>query len=131
MEQLETPDGNDDPGRRGNLRADLGIPGKLILLDGNGRCAVENISREGACILTREPLAAGAHGVLQCDGLDHFFTVHWEESGRCGISFDEVVPKEIILRLRHLASSREDGVDATAWEFGREWVAGDAGHLTD
>ena len=127
----DTSDGTADPGRRGNLRAPLGIPGKLVLLEGNRSCLVENISREGACFLTRGALAKGAHGVLQRDGLDHFFEVEWENGGRYGVRFDTVVPKDVILRLRHLAEKCPDGVDEAAWEFGREWVEGSAGHSVD
>ena len=116
---------------RSSARAELGIPGKLVLLDGNSACMVENISRKGACVLTRGALAKGAHGVVQCEGLDNFFEVEWEKDGRFGVSFDTVVPKDVILRLRHLAETREDGVDESAWKFGREWVEGTAGHSAD
>jgi PilZ domain len=125
MDPVPPRDTGEDAGRRNNLRAPLGIPGRLILRDGKCNCVVEDISRQGACVVAEEELHVGDHGMLQRDGLDHFFTVHWVEEGRCGLSFDRAVPKDVILDLRYLAENYDRAMEDNLREFGREWVTGE------
>ena len=113
--------------RRNDARARLKLPARLVLLYGGCGCTVADISRKGACVVTDYAMKVGDHGVLQRHGLDHFFTVHWVRDGRCGLSFDEVVPKDTILRLRALAENFENDTKQQLREFGREWVQGSAG----
>jgi hypothetical protein len=117
--------------RRNDARARLKLPARLVLLYGSCSCTVADISRKGACVVTDYSLKVGDHGVLQRHGLDHFFMVHWVRDDRCGLSFDEVVPKETILRLRQLAENLESDAKEQLREFGREWVEGSAGHTRD
>jgi len=115
--------------RRLDARARLKIPARLVLLYGNCSCTVADISRRGACVAADQELKVGDHGILQRHGLDHFFTVHWVRDGRCGLSFEEAVPKETILSLRHLAENYESSTKEQLREFGREWVEGTVGHI--
>lgn len=114
--------------RRNDARARLKLPARLVLLYGGCTCTVADISRKGACVITDYALKVGDHGVLQRHGLDHFFTVHWVRDDRCGLSFDEIVPKETIIRLRQLAENLERETRDQLREFSREWVEGSAGH---
>jgi hypothetical protein len=117
--------------RRNDARARLKLPARLVLLYGSCSCTVADISRKGACVITDYSLKVGDHGVLQRHGLDHFFSVQWVRDDRIGLNFDEVVPKDTILRLRQLAENFERDQKEQLREFGREWVAGSAGHARD
>jgi len=131
MDPVPPRDIGNDAGRRNNLRAPLGIPGLLVLRDGKCSCLVEDISRQGACVVADEELQIGDHGMLQRDGLDHFFTVHWVDEGRCGLSFDRVVPKDVILDLRYLAENYDAATEDRLRAYGREWVAGETAPSRD
>ena len=118
--------------RRNDARARLKIPARLVLLYGNCSCIVADISRKGACVVVaNQDMKIGDHGVLQRHGLDHFFTVHWVGGPRFGLSFEDPVPKETILRLRALAEDYEGSQKQQLRDFGREWVEGTAGHSRD
>lgn len=118
-------------GRRGNPRARLNIPARLVLLDGHCQCTIENISREGARVVAEHPLKLGDQGILQNNGLDQFFTVHWVRDGRCGLNLDDPIAEETILELRRLADNFESHRQAGLREFGREWVEGRTGRQLD
>ena len=114
--------------RRTNARARLEIPARLILLDGQCRCTVDNLSREGARISCDQELEIGSHGILQRDGLEGFFTVQWAKEGHYGLNFDDPIQKPVILALRQIADDYDGHREESLREFGREWVAGTAGH---
>jgi hypothetical protein len=117
-------------GRRGNARARLNIRARIILLDGQCGCTVDNLSRKDARIEAEWPVKVGDHGILQREGLDEFFTVHWVRDGRCGISFEVEIPEERVLALRRIADNYENHREEGLRAIGREFVEGRAGHST-
>ena len=125
------PDVAPNAGRRSNARARLNIRAKIVLLDGQCGCTVDNLSRKGARIEADWPIKVGDQGILQREELDEFFTVHWVRGGRYGISFEEEVPEEKVLELRRLADNYERHREAGLREIGREWVEGRSGHSLD
>jgi hypothetical protein len=118
-------------GRRRNARARLNIPARLVLLDGQCSCTIENISREGARVVTDHPLKLGDQGILRNNGLDQFFTVHWVRDGHFGLNLDDPIAEETILELRRLADNFESHRQAGLREIGREWVEGRSGSSID
>ena len=118
-------------GRRGNARARLNIPARIVLLDGYCGCTVENLSRDGARVVCEWELKRGDQGIIQREGLDQFFTVRWVRDGSCGLNFDDPVAEETIFALRRLADDYEGYSEGRAREFGRKWAQGDGPQSND
>jgi hypothetical protein len=127
MEDSAPYDDNVQQSRRVDARAQLKVPAQLVLLYGNFRCTIADVSRKGACILVDELLKVGDHGILQQHGLDQFFTVQWARDGRYGLCFEEIVPKPVILELRYLSDHYASTEEEQLREIGREWAEGKTG----
>lgn len=111
-------------GRRAAARLRVSIPAKLILLDGNYRCPLEDISQTGARVSCSAAVVPGATGILQCMGLDVLCSIIRNEAGRFGLHFEEEVSTEALQEIRQehdrLSQVRikEDRLHAKGWATG-------------
>lgn len=113
------------PGRRGDSRVRLRIPARLILLTETQPCVLEDLSASGAALIAEgRPPAIGTAAVLQCQGIEAFGTVRWSRHGRCGLLFEERLPLEDVVAMRHVADTFEADEQARFRESARLWVQG-------
>ena len=86
--------------RRRAERLAVLLPGTLTTLDGEYECAIEDISRTGARIVTDATLREGRECLLNCSPLDELCTVAWSEGQAAGLEFTEEVSLGTIRLLR-------------------------------
>lgn len=131
MDKSSEPATSNAPGRRVEERARLDIAARVVLLEGQFACTIEDISHKGARIIAELPIKVGDQGFLQHDGLDQFFAVNWVRDGSCGLSFDRALPPDIVRSLREVADDYDNHRAERLRQFGREWVEGRTGHSID
>jgi hypothetical protein len=113
------------PRRRGEARVRLHLPARIILLTGTERCILEDLSVTGAAVIPEGPLPQpGACAILQCEGVEAFGQVRWSRFGRCGVMFEDKLPLEQVVWLRHHADDFEVTERARQMESARAWVQG-------
>lgn len=118
-------------GRRSFARVPLSLPASLTLITGTEQCVLEDLSLGGASVSLCSCPKVGESGMLTCRELDAFFTVKWVRGNRCGLRFEQRLPKPVVLNLRQLAQDYAAASDRELREFGREWAQGRAGHSND
>jgi len=112
-------------GRRGASRLRLYVPAELILVDGQERCVLDDISRSGAQITVPRNLPVGTCCVLRCGRLEFFAEVVWTTAGRCGLAFDEVLDSRVLVQLRSIRDELAEvelvrrRLSAQAWVEGK------------
>ena len=115
---------NTPKGRRAEARVRLGIPATLILLDGHHRCRLDDLSCTGARVSLARAPSPGASGVLVVDGVEAFGMVVWSSADRCGFSFEDRVPTDNVVRLRHFADNFAENERKVLERNAREFVQG-------
>lgn len=111
-------------GRRRNARLWLGFPARLVLLGGQQRCRLLNLSVSGAMLGIEPVPPIGSVGFLRFASVEAFGTVVWAYTKHCGIDFDEPLPLETVTAMRHLAAAHphlEAEIESRAL---RAWVEG-------
>ncbi|MCW1381200.1 PilZ domain-containing protein [Novosphingobium sp. KCTC 2891] len=111
-------------GRRADARVRLGIPCTLVLLSGNLVGQLEDVSCTGARIMLSPPAAIGSEGVMVVNGIEAFGEVVWVRAGRVGFRFDERLPLDIVVRLRHFADSFNEHERRRRERLAQEFVTG-------
>ena len=87
-------------GRRASERFSVLVPGTLVLLSGDFVCALEDISTDGAKIISDAPLRTGIEGILYCAPINALFCVAWVDGQRAGLEFSESVSLGSVRQLR-------------------------------
>lgn len=111
-------------GRRRNERLTVCLPGKLVLLDGEFDCALEDVSQSGARIITDAPLAIGRRGILSCSPLEAVFAVVWTRSRFAGLEFEEEAALGTIRLLRWHNDRDRERHDAMLRKMVQKWGSG-------
>jgi hypothetical protein len=112
-------------GRRAAPRVRLGIPAKVMLLQGLEKCVLEDLSQTGARLMlsgTRPRLGAGA--VLEVQGTSAFGAVIWVLADRIGLQFDEALPLDEVVAIRHYADAFAEHEAAISSRNARDFVQG-------
>lgn len=90
-------------GRRKTSRLRLGLPATVILISGQMRCRVDDLSQTGARITVAGDVPrVGADAVLIIEGMEAFGTVRWAHDRRFGLEFDEALPLQQVIAMRDL-----------------------------
>jgi len=90
--------------RRNDARVRLGVPAKIQLLSGLTSCRLDNLSQRGARIMLAEVApAVGARGLLIVCGIEAFGEVIWFRGMACGLRFDQRLPLEQVVAVRHFS----------------------------
>ncbi len=93
-------------GRRATPRVRLCIPAQALLLHGLENCLLDDLSQAGARVTLAGRLpSAGAGVVLKAKGLDVFGSVIWAQGARFGIAFEEPLPLNTVVAVRHFADA--------------------------
>ena len=93
-------------GRRATPRVRLYVPAKVQLLSRQENCLLDDLSQVGARVTIAAKLpSCGASVVLTSKGLDVFGTVIWSLGARFAILFEEPLPLDQVIRVRHLADA--------------------------
>lgn len=108
-------------GRRRSERLTVCLPGKLILLDGEFDCALEDISQTGARIITDAPLHMGRRGILSCSPLEAVFAVVWTRGQNAGLEFEEEEALGTIRLLRWHNDRDRQRHDAALRDMVQKW----------
>lgn len=112
-------------GRRQAARVRLGIPATVILLGGTYACRLDDLSQTGARVAMTAPLPApGADAVLTVNRMEMFGTVRWARSQRFGIQFDERLPLERVVAIRHFSDDYAAWAEEQQRRAAREYVQG-------
>ena len=118
------PDHSGLLGRRRSERLAICLPGKLILLDGEFDCALEDISQTGARIITDAPLHMGRRGILSCSPLEAVFAVVWTKGHYAGLEFEEEEALGMIRLLRWHNDRDRERHDAALHQLVQKWGSG-------
>lgn len=111
-------------GRRRSERLTVCLPAKLILLDGEFDCALEDISQTGARIITDAPLHMGRRGILSCSPLESVFAVVWTRGQNAGLEFEEEESLGTIRLLRWHNDRDRQRHDAALRDMVQKWGSG-------
>jgi len=111
-------------GRRAASRVRLRIPATIILLSGKYACQLDDLSQTGARLTIDPPPPPHASGVLVINGLEAFGEVVWSSMGRAGMAFDEPMPLEQVIAVRHYADSFAEHEQNARERMVREFVMG-------
>lgn len=116
-------------GRRGAARLRLAIPVRVISTRGIATCVLLDLSRSGARIGLASPLPVGACLYLAIDRLELFSEVmrrHCGEGGGVnGLAFDDLLPDDAVLAVRHFAESFAEREREAMRDQVRRWVSGE------
>jgi hypothetical protein len=116
------------PIRRSDSRARLGVPAKVQLLSGLKSCRLENLSQRGARILLAERAPPiGAAGLLKICGIEAFGEVIWSHGLECGLRFDDKVPLNEVVTVRHFSDQQVEIEAAGRRAMVRNFVQGRRG----
>ncbi|MCH7630009.1 MAG: PilZ domain-containing protein [Proteobacteria bacterium] len=121
-----SPTGQSQTGRRADARVRLGpgLPCTLVTLRGTMMGRVEDVSRTGARIALAGTPPLGAEGVLTIQDVETFGEVVWHRAGRVGFRFDEKLPLESVVRLRHFADDYDGHEEQRRLRIAQEFVTG-------
>jgi len=118
----------DDPelrGRRAEPRALIGLRASTETLSRRGTATLLDLSCAGAQLKGEGLPDPGKEVVLTCGDTEVFGTVLWTHGDRCGVLFDEALPRPVLAELRRAAGNSansritEDEIQAAA-----DWVNG-------
>ena len=111
--------------RRATPRLRLHLPTRLILIDRNVECVLENLSQTGARLVTNKPPKVGEFGRLRCDLIDQYFDTVWCDGSRIGVHFDEPLTSEELVEFRRFSDSFPDLQRRELMHQARRWVTGE------
>jgi PilZ domain len=126
--QAGEPDQAWSVGRRGAARLRLAIPVRLVSTRATESCVLLDLSRTGARIGLAEPLPPGSLLYLNVAGLELFAEVVRRDLGKGGgtngLAFDEPLPDEAVIAVRHFAETFEQRERKAIRDSVRRWVDG-------
>ncbi len=111
-------------GRRGAARLRLAIPVRLVSLYATQRCVLIDLSRTGAQIALKTPLAVGDGALLQVHTLDHFASAVRCDNGCNGLEFEAPLSDELVLEMRRYGEQIEELEKRELRQAVRAWVSG-------
>ena len=124
MTSLSQPMLSAATGQRKFARARVHLPAKLVLFTGTSQCVLIDLSCGGVRITAGVPPRVGAMAVIECQTLELFGTVKWLSEHTCGIHFDELIPIETVISMRHTADRYAGDARRDVIEHARLWAQG-------
>jgi hypothetical protein len=120
----------DDPlvnvGRRKAPRLRLSIPARLVTISETRKCILLDVSRGGAQIGLRQPLAEGEAGFLRFAGFELFGCIVRRAAGFNGLEFDDGLSDHNVIAIRRYAEAYDAGERDELRDAARAWVSGGA-----
>ncbi|WP_374531811.1 PilZ domain-containing protein [Novosphingobium sp.] len=114
-----------DCGKRQASRLRVKLPAKAVLLNGQRRASLCDLSQSGARIGHPDLPILNGEILLEWCGFEAFGWVVWSKPGLSGISFYDPIPKDWVLATRNLDSAGEvPGEAHITREHARAWVEG-------
>lgn len=93
-------------GRRRASRLRLGIPAVVVLVTGQFRCRLDNLSQSGARLALGDATPViGASALLKINGIEGLGTIVWTSGPRFGLAFDEPLTLDEVVSVRHFAEA--------------------------
>jgi hypothetical protein len=118
----------DDPerrGRRSEPRALIGLRTSTETLHGRGDATLLDLSCAGAQLEGQGLPELGRDVLLTCGAIEIFGTVAWAADGRCGVSFDEPISRQIVSELRRTAAKAgHSRMTQEEMEAAADWLNG-------
>ena len=111
-------------GRRAAARLRVYIPGKLILLDGNYDCTLEDISQTGVRVHCDAVARKGDEGVLHCMAHYVFCEVVRTGNSRIALQFEEEVSLSLVEDIRRKNDLHRKEHEDRFRTMAKQWVAG-------
>ena len=106
----------------------LGVPAKVQFLSGLKSCRLDNLSQSGARILLAERAPpVGASGLLKVCATEAFGQVIWSRGMECGMQFDERLPLNEVVNVRHFSDQQVEIEAANRRTMVRNFVQGGRG----
>ena len=100
------------------------MPARLMMIDGNEECWINDISLCGARVSSTRPPSLGETVILKAEGLDAFGSAVWVSGEEAGILFDGWISKDCLLGMRKLASDMRKYREAIGKSAAYEWACG-------
>lgn len=126
MSSNTCPSSENSIGRRSDARVRLCVPARLLLVDGNLKCVLIDLSRTGASVAvdTAAMPSRGSSAFLVVNGLEAFGTVVWIRGNRCGVHFDEKLALADVVAMREFADKHKPTDRAETERAARDFVQG-------
>lgn len=115
--------------RRAHSRLRLGIPARLLSLEGQQWVTLIDLSQSGARVVLGSPGKFGG-GLLRWLGFEAFGDPAWQVGDELALHFDEPIDLAWILETRQRAPT-ELNRDLHTRRAAREWVSGGTGLGTE
>lgn len=90
-------------GQRTDARARLHLPARVTTFNGTFACTLVDVSRAGGKVSSTERPAVGRMVVSGGLPTELFGTVRWRTASSFGFEFDDAIPVETVIALRHHA----------------------------
>ena len=115
----------DQKPRRAHSRLRLGIPARILSLDGLQRATLVDLSQSGARLQLDSPAKVGG-GMLAWLGFETFGDAVWQVGDQMALHFDEPIPAAWVLATRQWAPTEQRAERLRTRDAAREWVGGRA-----
>jgi hypothetical protein len=115
--------------RRAHSRLRLGIPARLLSLDGQQWVTLVDLSQSGARVVLAGP-ATVSGGLLRWLGFEAFGDPAWQLGDELALRFDEPIDPAWLLETRQRAPLELDRARHVR-RAAREWVSGRVGFGTE
>ena len=118
---MRTPKPFGKLGNRSLARLAMGLEASLALPERTVRAVVENISREGCCLMVTEPPRIGVTALVRIEAIEALGTVMWANGQRCGVTFADQLDPKVVERLCWIVENFRDHEEANIASKSAMW----------
>lgn len=111
-------------GQRGHARVRIGVPARLVTMNGTSSCVLIDVSQSGARVCAAEPPRVGATVIVERISPELFGTVEWQRGDKFGVRFDTMLTLDDVVQLRQLGDLEPQRARTDLYAHARRWVTG-------
>lgn len=113
-----------EPGQRNHSRARLNLPARLVTFREVTQCTLVDVSCSGAKLRSNQCPNPGESALVDGLPVELFGTVRWVDRGFFGVEFDDLLPLDRVVALRHFADEHPERQKQAVVNHARRWVTG-------
>ena len=108
-------------GNRSLARLVMGLEASLVMSERTVRAVVENVSREGCCLLVTVPPRSGVTALVRIEEVEALGTVIWVKGQRCGVTFANQLDPKVVERFCWIVENFRDHEEASIASKSAMW----------
>ena len=114
-------------GRRRDSRLRVAIPAQLILLGGQARAQLRDLSQSGARFWLGAEIDLGREGVLTWLEFEAFGRFVWQRNSFGAMEFDEPLAVEVLIKTREKLDHKQIRTEKqVTYQKSRDWFLGNS-----